>query len=80
MTTEDERKRLVVLVPDPLVRTEVTLWLEAMRLEPDDIVAQACIEGLFAGRLRASVVDGELKFELTERARGDAERAREARP
>lgn len=68
LVTADERKRLEVLVPDPLVRTEVLNWLEATRLD------QQLGELLFRGAVAASIVDGEIRWVLTETGRGDIER------
>jgi len=71
-TSADERNRLVSLVPDPLVRTEVLQWIDDTRSSTD------LIDLLFRGHVRATVVDGELKFELTETGRGSVERRRRA--
>ena len=72
-TSADERNRLVSLVPDPLVRTEVLQWIDDTRSSTD------LSELLFRGHVRATVVDGDLKFELTETGRGSVERRRAAK-
>ena len=69
LITDDERKRLEVLVPDPLVRAEVLLFIEEARLhgDIDDL--------LFKGALTPAVGDGgELVFLLTESGIADIER------
>jgi hypothetical protein len=68
LVSDAERARLVEIVPDPLVRAEVLFFLQETRMHA------ALDEMLFLGTVVPTVIDGELKFDLSPSRRSELER------